>query len=229
MPTSITFAIILDIILIAVLVVTMLRYRKKGFIAGILDLVGNLAALAFAWIVSDKVSPGVFENFFKSGLITSTANTIQEQGTFNITHLLDTLSGILPQKLIESITLSTQDLLGSGAPDLAQQIVEKVIAPLVVPIITVVVFFATYALCKLLIAFLVATLTNINRIPLVGSVNRTLGMVTGLFAGTINILLILCLIWAIVAITSGSMPFLNDEILSGSWFYAAFSKYNPFL
>lgn len=42
---SIGPALILDVILIAVIVLTAFHYKKKGFVAGLLDLVGNLLAL----------------------------------------------------------------------------------------------------------------------------------------------------------------------------------------
>ena len=220
---NISPAIIIDVALIAVIVVSVFHYARKGFVAGLMDLVGNLASLALAWVVSGKLSPTVFENFFKSGLIEQTARTIQQQGGVNLSVILDGLSGILPQKFIDDITASAAGMLDSGAPDIAQQVVEKIIAPLVVPLITVVVFFATFVLCRVVIAFLVTVLTNINKIPLLGGVNRIL------VAGFINVLLILCLLWAVVVITNGNLPFVNDSSLSGSYFYSFFSAYNPFL
>ena len=66
---NISPAIIIDVALIAVIVVSVFHYARKGFVAGLMDLVGNLASLALAWVVSGKLSPTVFENFFKSGLI----------------------------------------------------------------------------------------------------------------------------------------------------------------
>ncbi|MEF9970294.1 MAG: hypothetical protein RSD01_06595 [Ruthenibacterium sp.] len=227
--SSVNPAILLDIALVLLLIATMVYYRGKGLVAGLLDLVGNLAALSVAWVLSGKFSPNVFENFFKSGLIESTAKTIQEQGTFNFNNFMNGFAKFLPDSLVENLTDSAGNLLNSGAPDIAQQIVEQVIAPLIVPIITVVVFFATYAVCKLILAFLVATLTNINHIPIVGGVNRTLGMLVGVLAGGINILLALCLLFAIVALTGSSLPVVNEQALSGSFFYAAFAQYNPFI
>lgn len=229
MDWNLSPAVLVDVILIIVVVATVFHYSRKGFVAGLLDLVGNLASLVLAWVVSGRVSPTVFENFFKSGLIDKTAEALQQQGTASVTALLENLGAVLPQQLQETLTSSLDGILNSGAPDIAQQIVENIVAPLVVPLITVVVFFATFALCKLLVALLVAVLTNINRIPMLGAVNRTLGVVIGLVAGFINVMLILCLLWAIVALTNGSLPGINDAALSGSYFYRFFSAYNPFV
>ena len=49
---NISPAIIIDVALIAVIVVSVFHYARKGFVAGLMDLVGNLASLALAWVVS---------------------------------------------------------------------------------------------------------------------------------------------------------------------------------
>lgn len=225
---NLTPAILLDIALVAVLIITMLKYRDRGLVSGLLDLVGNIAALIIAWFAGSKAAPVIFESVFKNGLIERTADTIQKQGQFNLNSVIAGISDILPKNFVDSITQSADGLLQSNAPELAQQIVEQVISPLVEPIITVVVFFAAYLICKMLIAFVATALTNINKIPMVGSVNHTLGAVIGVVAGIINAVLILCFLWAVVAITSDSLPVINSNALSGSFLYTMFSAYNPF-
>lgn len=226
---KITPAILIDIILLAVLVTTMLRYAKKGFVSGLISLVGSLVSLALAWIVSGSVSPVVFENFFKSGLTERLSEALRGQGAGGLNTILDGLSGIVPQRFLDDIAGKASELFHSGAPDLAQRVVEELIAPLVVPLITVVLFFATFVLCRVLVALLVASLTNLNKIPLVGGVNRLLGIAVGLAAGVLHVLLALCLLWAVVVITNGTLPGLNDAALSGSILYRLFADYNPFL
>ena len=226
---SIGPALILDVILIAVIVLTAFHYKKKGFVAGLLDLVGNLLALLVAWIASDRISPTVFENFFKQGLIEKITQTVQERGTSGLTMLVESFSSILPGGMADEVTRSLQDILGSGAPDLAVRIVDTILTPLIVPMITVVLFFIAFAVCKLVISMLVAVLTNINKIPVIGSVNELLGILVGVAGGVLNEVLLLCLIWAVVAITNNNLPVLNHDILSGSMMYSLFSKYNPFL
>lgn len=226
---SFSYANFLDLALLIVLAVTVIHYVRRGFLAGIFELIGSLASLALAWFVSGKASPAVFSGFFKSGLIEKTTQTIQQQGTLNLNAILSGLSDVLPQSFVNRIVESASSTLDSSAPDVAQQVVEKIVEPLVVPIITVVVFFATFALCRVLITLLISALTNVNKIPLVGSANRLLGVLLGVAGGALNVLLILCLLWGIVAVTSGKLAWLNDATLSGSWFYSLFSQYNPFL
>lgn len=221
-------AILLDVALVGVVVFTVAYYMRRGFLAGLLGLVGNLASLALAWFLSGRVSPTLFENFFKSGLIDQTARLISEQGAAGVQAILDKFSAFLPASLLESITQQADSIFNSGAPDMALAIVENVVAPLVMPLIGVVVFFAVFVLGRVVISLLAAIFSNVNRVPLVGSVNRGLGAVIGLVAGLINVLMVLCIIWAVVVITGGSLPGLNDQALAGSRLYTFFSAYNPF-
>ena len=66
-----------------------------------------------------------------------------------------------------------------------------------------------------------------NRVPLVGSVNRGLGAKSSAYvAGLINALMVLCIIWAVVVITGGSLPGLTTGACGGRLY--VFSAYNPF-
>ena len=208
---------------------TVVYYMRRGFLAGLLGLVGNLASLALAWFISGRVSPTLFENFFKSGLIDQTAQLISEQGAAGVQAILDKFSAFLPASLLESITQQADSIFHSGAPDMALAIVENVVAPLVMPLIGVVVFFAVFVLGRVVISLLAAIFSNVNRVPLVGSVNKGLGAVIGLVAGLINVLMVLCVIWAVVVITGGNLNVLNDTVMHSSLYYKAFNMFNPFL
>ena len=87
-----------------------------------------------AWTYAHEFGRGHVDEVLACLLYTS--RTIQQQGGVNLSVILDGLSGILPQKFIDDITASAAGMLDSGAPDIAQQVVEKIIAPLVVPLIT---------------------------------------------------------------------------------------------
>jgi len=179
-------------------------------------------------VLSHEASPVLFEKFFQNGFMTSIQNTISAEGTVNIQTTIEKYAGFLPASIKESLTASAAGLLDSGAPDLAAKLVDEIIAPLLTPIIAIVLFFVAFALCRLLVALLVAVLTNVNRIPVMGSVNRFFGFLMGLLAGVVDLYLVLCAVWAIIVITGGSIEFLNDQALAGSVTYNIFGRFNPF-
>lgn len=112
---------------------------------------------------------------------------------------------------------------------LADAIVQKVLAPLLTPVISVVLFFVAFALLRMLVSMLVTVLGLVNRLPVIGTVNRWLGWLTGCIASTMDIYLVLCVVWAIIVITGGNLTVLNDTVMSSSLYYKAFNLFNPFL
>ncbi|MFQ9681384.1 MAG: hypothetical protein ACLRZH_16000 [Ruthenibacterium lactatiformans] len=174
-------------------------------------------------MVSGKLSPRCLKTF-KSGLIEQTARTIQQQGGVNLSVILDGLSAP-PQKFIDDITASAAGMLdrrsdissaGGGKDHCA----------------------AGGAAHHCMVFCHICAVPCRHCIPcrcppisirfLLGGVNHIWACI-GVVAGFINVLLILCLLWAVVVITNGNLPFVNDSSLSGSYFYSFFSAYNPFL
>lgn len=221
-------AIVFDLVMLALLLVVAFAYARRGFAAGLVQFVGNLASLIGALMLSHQASPLLFEKFFQNGFVTSIQNTLTAEGTVNIQSTIEKYAGFLPESIKESLTASAAGLLDSGAPDMAVKLVDEVIAPLLTPIIAIVLFFVAFALCRLLVGLLVAVLTNVNRIPVMGSVNRFFGFLMGLLAGVVDLYLVLCAVWAVIVITGGSIGFLNDQALAGSITYSLFGRFNPF-
>ena len=223
-----TPSIVFDCIMLALLLLVALLYARRGFAAGLVQFVGNLASLIGALVFSHEASPVLFEKFFRNGFVESIQNTITAEGTVNVQQIIEKYAGFLPAGLKENLNETASLLVDSSAANLAVRLVEEVIAPLLTPIIAIVLFFVAFALCKLLVSLLVAVLTNVNRIPLMGSVNRFFGFLMGLLAGTVDLYLVLCAVWAVIVITGGSIEFLNDQALAGSIAYSAFGRFNPF-
>ncbi len=224
-----TIANIFDILMLVLLAVVTLRYMRQGFVAGLIQFLGNLLGLIGAAILSPQVADWVFVNFFEGGLTSQLQATISQQGTVDMAALVDKYAGFLPDAMEQSLVESATELLNNGAPNLAHSLVVELIQPLVTPLITVVVFFVCFAICKLLVSFLAAVLTNLNRVPLVGGVNRFLGFFMGLLAGVMDVFLVVCGVWAVVVITGNNLSWLNQAVLRDSVAFSLFSSFNPFL
>ena len=158
-----------------------------------------------------------------------------EDKTFEIdvTDSADKYAGFLPESfrasIVETCERSISAVLSDNAVVLADAIVQKVLAPLLTPVISVVLFFVAFALLRMLVSMLVTVLGLVNRLPVIGTVNRWLGWVTGCVASTMDIYLMLCVVWAVIVITGGNLTVLNDTVMSSSLYYKAFNLFNPFL
>lgn len=217
-----------DLILLAILLLVAMRYAGKGFAAALVQFAGNLASLLGASIFSQNIAPVLFTNFFENNFTTSIEKTLADGGQVQLDQLVEKYAGFLPDEIQQSIIQSAGGVLTGNAPELAEQVVSQVIAPLLTPIIAIVVFFVAFALCKVIVGFVVAVLTNFNRISILGSVNKLLGFGMGLLAGVVDLYLILCAVWAIIVVTGGSIPWLNQQVLGDSVGFTLFGQFNPF-
>jgi uncharacterized membrane protein required for colicin V production len=224
---------IFDMICLAVLLVLALIYARKGLVATLVQCFGTLASLIGARVLADWASPIIFESFLAQGFYSRISTTITENGTVNLSDLAEKYAGFLPQQLIDSVVQSVQGTvdgaLSSNAANIADTVVTQVIEPLFTPVISIVLFFVAFAVFRMLVSLIVTALTNVNRLPVIGSVNRWLGFLVGLLAGSVDLFLILCALWAIMVITGGGLPYLNEAALQTSVFYKIFNTINPFM
>lgn len=220
---------IFDLIFLAALVVIVIAYARRGFMAGLVQFVGNLVSLLGALFLSGKVAPLLFDRFLKNSFVDRIDDTIAQQGSVDLAATVDKFAGFLPKSIQEKLVESASGFLDFAAPDVADRIVKEVLEPLITPIIAIVLFFVAFALCRLVVSFVVAVLTNLNHIPVVGGVNRLLGVLMGALAGCVDLYIALCAVWAIITITGGNLSFLNDQALADSVVYQIFSGINPFV
>ena len=86
-----------------------------------------------------------------------------------------------------------------------------------------------YALLRLLVSMLVTVLGLVNKLPVIGTVNRGLGWLVGAGTALLDVYLVLCILWGIIVITGGNLNVLNDTVMSSSLYYKIFNLFNPFL
>ena len=204
----------------------MVRYARKGFLSSIVQLVGNLFSLLGAKELSTACAGWVFEHMLAGGFRTQIAANIAAGGAVDLSGIAEKYAGFLPASFRASIVAACERSIGAV---LADSIVENVLQPLLTPVITLVLFFLFYALLRLLVSMLVTVLGLVNKLPVIGTVNRGLGWLVGGATALMDIYLVLCILWGIIVITGGNLNVLNDTVMSSSLYYKIFNLFNPFL
>ena len=226
-------SLVFDIICTVFWLVMALRYARKGMLASLVQIGGSLVGLIGAWRFAVWGSAAVFNRFFAGGFRTAIAESIAAGGAVDLSQIAAEYAGFLPegfrQSIVEACQGSLSAVLTDNAVVMADAIVQHVLMPLLTPVISIVLFFVAYALLRMLVSLLVTVLGLVNHLPVIGAVNRGLGFAVGGFASLVDVFLALCVIWALVVITGGGLPLLNEATLSGSLYYKAFNLVNPFL
>ena len=224
---------IFDILCTVVWLVLAIRYARKGFLAGVVQLTGNLISLFGARQFSGWAAGQVFEQVFANSFRDQIAASISAEGAVSLSGIAAKYAGFLPESFRASIVAacerSINAVLADNAVVLADTIVEKVLQPLLTPVIMLVLFFVFYAVLRLLVSMLVTVLGLVNKLPVIGTVNRGLGWLTGGMTALLDLYLVLCVVWGLVVITGGNLNVLNDTVMHSSLYYKAFNVFNPFL
>ena len=222
-----------DIICTAVWIVLVVRYARKGFLSSIVQLAGNLFSLVGARQLSAACAGWVFEHMLAGGFRTQIAASLSADGVVDLSGIAEKYAGFLPASFRASIVAAFERSIGAvlaeNAVVLADSIVENVLQPLLTPVITLVLFFVFYALLRLLVSMLVTVLGLVNKLPVIGTVNRGLGWLVGSLTALLDLYLVLCVLWGIIVITGGNLNVLNDTVMSSSIYYKLFNLFNPFL
>ena len=222
-----------DIICTAAWIILVVRYARKGFLSSIVQLVGNLFSLLGARVFSGWAAAEVFQRFLAGSFRTQIAESISAGGVVDLTGIADKYAGFLPESfrasIVETCERSISAVLSDNAVVLADAIVQKVLAPLLTPVISIVLFFVVFALLRMLVSMLVTVLGLVNKLPVIGTVNRGLGWLVGGATALLDIYLVLCILWGIIVITGGNLNVLNDTVMSSSLYYKIFNLFNPFL
>ena len=222
-----------DIICTVVWIVLVVRYARKGFLSSIVQLAGNLFSLVGARQLSAACAGWVFEHMLAGGFRTQIAASLSADGVVDLSGIAEKYAGFLPASFRASIVAAFERSIGAVLADnavvLADSIVENVLQPLLTPVITLVLFFVFYALLRLLVSMLVTVLGLVNKLPVIGTVNRGLGWLVGSLTALLDLYLVLCVLWGIIVITGGNLNVLNDTVMSSSIYYKLFNLFNPFL
>ena len=222
-----------DIVCTVVWLLLAVRYARKGFLAASVQLGGNVFSLVGARVFSGWAAVEVFQRFLAGSFRTQIAENISAGGVVDLTGIADKYAGFLPESFRASIVAacerSINAVLADNAVVLADTIVEKVLQPLLTPVIMLVLFFVFYAVLRLLVSMLVTVLGLVNKLPVIGTVNRGLGWLTGGMTALLDLYLVLCVVWGLVVITGGNLNVLNDTVMHSSLYYKAFNMFNPFL
>lgn len=178
------FSIAIDIVFVAIFVISIILGRRKGFVRMVL----SLAALAVSWVVADKFSPAVSQwlndNFIRENviaLLTEKLTAVFENGSREILEAV-------PDYIIKAAELagvSLENLLSSaGEPSvIAENIFSACEATVVLPLLEFLMFIAIFIVVNIVFKVIVYVADKIFELPSLEKLNKTLGAIMGAIKG----------------------------------------------
>ncbi len=222
MPATSIFPYVYDAVFLALLVAAAVLGRRRGFLATLVLLVGSLAAILGAAWAARTAAPGAYDAFFADLVSQQVTAALAEVGG-DAAALLQG-ADFLPETLRATLLETLNEMGESAGPQAAQAL-----APVVLPLLQGLLFLVFYLVARALVRLLASLLRHLNAVPLVGSLNKVLGLLLGVALGAVNGWVFSLVLWLAGGMAAGRVPALGSAVLEASFFYRFFSAMNPFL
>lgn len=213
---------IYDLLFLVVFAFAAVASWRKGFLAGLTELIGAVVGVGVAVWASRMMAGPIYDQFL-SGSVTEKVETAVAQSGGDLAAAVQGLD-FLPETVRSTLVQMVQ-----GAGDLLPDQITTALEPILLPFVQVLLFVAVCFVVRLIFRLLVSIFRGINGVPLVGGVNRALGLVLGLFTGALDCWLLALLLWFVASVTAGSLEWLTPGVLQQSVGYRFFGAFNPFL
>ena len=215
-------AILYDILFLIVFSFAAVKSWQKGFLAGLAELIGAVLGVGIAVWGSRALAPEIYQRFFSDAIANKVDQAVAQSGG----DMAAAVQGLdfLPESLRTAVAAGLQTA-GGQLPEKINALLE----PLFLPLVQVILFVLLCVVVRWVFALLVRLLRGINGVPLVGGVNRLLGLALGLCTGALDCWLLALVLWFLVSVTAGGLDWLNTAVLQRSVGYSFFGAFNPFL
>ena len=229
---------IVDAIIIAVIVLVIVRSSKKGFVSSLIDTFAMIIATIASYTFTPKVSQFIYDSFIKNSVSKGFEKVLDEMNAnAAVNDKVDAMIASLPESalnLADSLGIINLNSIGAGLhmPGVVDnnQLISTVLNDLaynvMITITKVVVFFVLFVIATLLIRMVSKFMEKINKIPLIGKLNSTLGGVLGVVKALV-IVLVVCTVMYFIASSSSNADLTGA--ISSSKLYNFVTENNPLL
>ncbi|MFR3791006.1 MAG: CvpA family protein [Blautia massiliensis (ex Durand et al. 2017)] len=195
---------------------------RKGFLAGLTELVGAVLGVAVAVWGSRALAGPIYTQFLSGSVSGKVEDAVAQSGG-------DLAAAVQGMDFLPAAVRDNLAALLEGAGESLPGQITDLIEPVILPIVQVLLFVVLCMLVRWCFRLLVGLLRHVNGVPLLGGVNRLCGLLLGLVTGALDCWLLALLLWFLASVTAGTVDFLTAGVLQQSVGYSFFSAFNPFL
>ena len=229
---------IVDAIIIAIIAIVVVRSSKKGFVSSLVDTFAMIIATIVSYMFTPEVSQFVYDSFIKNSVSKGFEKVLDDMNTnAAVADKVDAMIASLPEgavNLADKLGIINLNAIGAGIHmpgvidnnQLITTVLNDFAYNVMITITKVVVFFILFVLATLVLRMVSNFLENINKIPLIGKLNSTLGGVLGV-AKALIIILVVCTVMYFIVSSSDNVDLVGA--ISDSKIYNFVTENNPLL
>lgn len=206
---------LVDIILVAVILISVISGWKKGFIRAFMGLISFTASLIATWFLYNPVSRIIYDKFLL-GSISGYIENVFESELGGSGASLDQLFTELPDSFINFINRfsSTTDataFYSENANATAGQLSRFMAEPIADTLSKIIAFIGLFIVIYIILKLLTKLLDGIVKLPLLNGVNKFLGVVLGALLGIFTAWVLAIAFNSLLPTLSGLFPKLFKE------------------
>lgn len=194
-------AIAIDLVLLIVILLFVFLGYRKGALATLISLVGGIAAVFLALLLAAPIGNALADRYVAPALKAPICEVLTENVTGELSP--SALMSDPPEELeglISALDLSAADF--EGVQHLPDALADAIARPAASTLCFAVSFLALFFLFSVLVRILISLAKKFNKIPVLGTANRVIGLLLGLIHG-------LLLAWALACGIHLLMPYLS--------------------
>lgn len=216
---------VLDIVFSAAFVLCIFTGYKRGFVKSLTDLVSNLIAVLAARIISVRLAPGIFSEYFKDSIAATIREKIAPVGD-SVAQQAQEALGVIPDGFLSVAGIDKGEVINnvsaqinSGGTDVADALMNNIFLPIGTFVLRIIIFVIAFVLCLLLLKLISFVFNKLAKLPGLKQANKAFGFVFGAVKGII-IVAVLCAVCQLAAGLLNSESF--SLMVSGSRLVSAF-------
>ncbi len=214
-------AYIYDIAVAAIVIIFMIVGKKKGFLQIAAKIVGGIAAAICGYALAVMGSVFVFDVLLREKVIGAVEGILPNaSGAEDLLKQISEKIAILPGDIGfygEKKIAELGEVMGKAGEGAAATITDQIISPAAVVIIRTILFIVLFLIFMIIVRMVAKMFGVANRIPIVGGVNKFLGMVVGIGYGALWVIALTMVLEILIPVVNAGI--LTESAVEGTLYY----------
>ncbi|MBR4762349.1 MAG: CvpA family protein [Clostridia bacterium] len=227
-------SIILDLIIVAIIVFAVILSARHGFVRTVIELAGFVAAFVIAFSVSSPLADVTYDKMIKPSIVSSVDSGAEVGKAEAADEIWESLPEIA-KNCAESFGITKESfkneaLKATGnTSQVVERVADKAVKPAVTKILSII-YSTVIVIILIVVSKLLARIINrLLSFSFVGTVNRFLGGVVGVFKGAAFAALFCMVISILVLFTKDGLPLFTTENIDSTLLFKTFYGISPFI
>ena len=220
-----------DIVLLIGVIVIAIRGYFRGAIGFLIWSVGGVLSALLSRFLAKNIAPWIYENFVRQSIERKVTGIITETFQQGMDTIGDSIFNTMPSFMwqftdYDDVVYALDSVTGNSLEEIsasASEIVSRIVEPIYIAIIGAVMTIILFLIFNIAIGIVCKVTGVFNKIPIVGGVNRALGVGLGALYGCFLAWILACVI-AIVAPVFDRDGVFREKVETDSFVFNVINK-----